>query len=781
MPSTTPISLLAFGFGNLAMLGWLAAAAAPLLIHLWSRRKFRETSWAAMTFLLAAMRRSARRILLQQWLLLAVRTLIIVLVVLAVAEPYGSGSLAGGPAGAPAHKVIVIDGSYSMAYRDGDASHFSRAKQLAAQLVRDSGPADTFTVIVMAQPARTILGRDVVDHAAVASQIESLTQTHTGADLAQALTLVAESLDDQAGRQNTIDRHEVYFFTDVQQATWNFNTVSGSHAPRGNRLPGRSGGPELPVATQSIEESRSHALRGNEGGAAQFALRERITALAKRAAIVIVDMAPSAAANLAVTQLAIADPYVNTGSDTTIEATLHQFGDQPRSNCVVELLVDGVPVAEQTLDVPAESDAAVRFSHRFRTPGEHTIAVRAAGDPLEVDSTRWLVAPVRDAIRVLCVAGKPGEAKYLADALDPDPTDASPIQPTVVAEVDLAELELGDFDCIFLCNVAQLTAGEAERFARYAAAGGGVVIFLGDRVEAESYNAAAEKLLPARIGQIVVEQQFGLDPLDYRHPIIAPFRGRERAGLLTTPVARHYRLESLPDRAGVEVAAALPGGDPFLVTAPLGRGRVVLVATDGSLASVEPASGEPWTAWPTWPSFLPMVREMLAFAVGGQSGARQQMVGTPLGGSGVVEEGSSGVVQKEKNYSTTPLLHYSTISITRPDGGADAVGVENGQDGGQWSYNATDLSGVYTVRGASAAPPQPFAVNVETTESDLSKADPQHLPPDVLLRATPQAAASLAANDLLPRAGWQRSLLTAALALLLVESLLAWHFGRGVT
>src|SRR4051812_48548838 len=114
--------ILAFGFSNLAMLGWLAAAAAPLLIHLWSRRRYREVPWAAITFLLAAMRRSSRRIQLQQWLLLAVRTLIIVLVVLAVAEPYGIGSLGNGPHGAAVHHVLVIDGSYSMAYRDGDTT-----------------------------------------------------------------------------------------------------------------------------------------------------------------------------------------------------------------------------------------------------------------------------------------------------------------------------------------------------------------------------------------------------------------------------------------------------------------------------------------------------------------------------------------------------------------------------------------------------------------------------------------------------------------------------------
>ena len=43
---------LAFGFGNLFMLGWLAAAAVPIVIHLWNKRRYREVSWAAIEYLL---------------------------------------------------------------------------------------------------------------------------------------------------------------------------------------------------------------------------------------------------------------------------------------------------------------------------------------------------------------------------------------------------------------------------------------------------------------------------------------------------------------------------------------------------------------------------------------------------------------------------------------------------------------------------------------------------------------------------------------------------------
>jgi hypothetical protein len=57
---------------SIGMLGWGAAAAAPILIHLFTRRKFKRVTWAAMEFLIAAAKKNQQRIQLQQWLLLAV-------------------------------------------------------------------------------------------------------------------------------------------------------------------------------------------------------------------------------------------------------------------------------------------------------------------------------------------------------------------------------------------------------------------------------------------------------------------------------------------------------------------------------------------------------------------------------------------------------------------------------------------------------------------------------------------------------------------------------------
>src|ERR1700758_4012537 len=113
MTSIQPI--FALGFANIPLLYGLAAASIPILIHLLNRRKFREVPWAAMRFLLAAIRKNQRRIRIEQWILLAIRTLIILMVVTAMAKPFLE-SFGVVIAGRAVHRVLVLDASMSMGY-----------------------------------------------------------------------------------------------------------------------------------------------------------------------------------------------------------------------------------------------------------------------------------------------------------------------------------------------------------------------------------------------------------------------------------------------------------------------------------------------------------------------------------------------------------------------------------------------------------------------------------------------------------------------------------------
>ena len=69
------------------MLFGLAAAAIPVLIHLLNFRKLRTVEFSSLRFLKELQRSSIRRIRIRQWILLALRTLLIVALVLAFSRP----------------------------------------------------------------------------------------------------------------------------------------------------------------------------------------------------------------------------------------------------------------------------------------------------------------------------------------------------------------------------------------------------------------------------------------------------------------------------------------------------------------------------------------------------------------------------------------------------------------------------------------------------------------------------------------------------------------------
>ena len=70
--------MLSLGFFNPMLLWALPLAAVPIIIHLLNRRRFNKVPWAAMEYLLRAMKRNRRRMQMEHWLVLLLRTLAVV-------------------------------------------------------------------------------------------------------------------------------------------------------------------------------------------------------------------------------------------------------------------------------------------------------------------------------------------------------------------------------------------------------------------------------------------------------------------------------------------------------------------------------------------------------------------------------------------------------------------------------------------------------------------------------------------------------------------------------
>lgn len=129
------------GFTAPWALAGLVLAGIPLLLHLVARREPPTLAFPAVRYLEEASRRHQRRLHLQHLLLLAVRTLLILCLVLAAAGPVRTGS-AGLGAHAPAALVLVLDNSLSAgAVRDGRVT-FDELREAAHGVLARASAAD---------------------------------------------------------------------------------------------------------------------------------------------------------------------------------------------------------------------------------------------------------------------------------------------------------------------------------------------------------------------------------------------------------------------------------------------------------------------------------------------------------------------------------------------------------------------------------------------------------------------------------------------------------------
>jgi len=702
--------LLALGLSSPWMLGWLAAASIPVWIHLWYRRRRTEHRWAATRLLIAAVTRRGRRLRISQWLLLALRAVLIGCVAVAAAGPFRQSAGVGVAAGQRTDRILVIDASWSMAYRpenDGQ-TRFDRAKRLATSIVQQSRQGDGFSLILMADRPRTIVRGPVFDAGAVRQEIARLRRLDGGGDVLATLAQVEAMATESARAFPHLAHREVYWLTDLGATSWKV-AVPGD----GNANPFRT----------------------------QVA---RISAVAR---LNLIDVGQTETDNLSVTRLVPSDRLGTASAPVRLIADIENHSSHAYPDQRVELYVDGHPAKKTTVTLAPHDRQSVVFSYTFQHPGDHTAEVRLAPDRLPLDNHRYLALRLPATVNVLCVGGSPRATHYLALALNPRRPAAGPIQPREVDDSQLDEIALTPFACVIFSNVRQFTAAEAKQLKAYLDAGGSTIFFLGSAVRALPYNRALAgeggggvHVLPVRIRAVAPPGRYRFDPLGYHHPSIAPFRGREQAGLLTTPIRRYWRLQlpsgsphfprhvvtaqaattTVPSAATsirpleqTHVALALRNGDPAVVEGRVGLGRSIVVAVPASLDAHDPATAEPWTALPVWPSFLPLVRELLIRAVRVKQEPLTAGVGDAIGA----------------RLPATPDPVPVRVTIRTPDDRQLSLPVQRHGDHATWSFSGTTSSGIYRARYMEPDRGEHmFAVNLLAEEGKLTRIDPRQLP-----------------------------------------------------
>jgi hypothetical protein len=549
------LSMPGLTFGDSAFLVGVVAALLPLIIHLIGRQRATPHRFAAISLLLRAERRVARRVELGNLALLALRTLATALIPIILARPHAASSDIDRPPPAPdAGTVIVVDASFSMQLRLRGATLFEIARDRATDLIREMGAAEEIAIVIARKSPERVTPGLTADRALLLAATAKLDVSAERSDITAALA-DAETL-----------------------------LQSSTRATRRVVLISDFAGPDFPEwrpSDPAITFYRADVARGAR-------LRNR-----------------------AVTAVRV-QPAFDVGANTfRFAVTVANHSDEPARALPIRLRV-ATQELSGTIDVAPRAEATKDF--HLALPLGEVLSGRASIDPddLPLDDSHPFVVSSNLGPRVLVVNGAPStiphkdEVHYLTRALRVVSTPQGPVRATVVTPDEASNFAA--FDIIFFCNVATGTAilGEARVRELEAAVrrGAGLVVTAGANTNAKTFAGNIDRLLPATLHTENVRSPTA--PLTTLTPGTdsAATRAFKEAASLGSPAPTFTRAMVLLPKPGTRAATLLrfSDGTPALVEHALENGRVLVFAS---------TLDRDWTDLPIRPLFAPWIADLV--------------------------------------------------------------------------------------------------------------------------------------------------------------------------
>lgn len=703
---------------NPALVWLLPLAAAPVILHLLTLQRLRTVELSTFRFLFDSYVQQRRQMQFMQALLAFLRTLFLLLLILAACRPVIQNWAGLFRAGSGREVLLLVDCSASMGAKALGQSALDRAKDAARAVVARLHPDDRVTLVRVAGRPTEVFSRFRSEQAAIEEALASLASGPGRGNLYAAL----------ASRFGPDARPPVsplvYFFTDAQASSW-----------------------------RELSRQREAAAKLLPAGTP----------------VVVVRVGGASGANLAVTGDPPPRQRAVLGLPVRLTARVANYGPV-EAEATVRLVVNDreVPAQRATLKLAPGEERVHAFApyepaEAGTLRGRFEVSLSGQGADAFPEDDRYLFAlPVEPKVRVLLVNGNPSadpfesETLYARAALaaerkaDAPPAAGAAAAATAPVARSLEVSEVGESalsvdavagaSVIVLANVSAVSPEVGARLRDHVVEGGGLLVFPGDRLNADAYHralfnpgGAAEPLTLATFGQPVGDPanpgtfaRIARVALD--HPVFSAFAQADAGA------ARYFDRVYLKRRHPLDLSKAprtsvlMETADraPALVQSRFGEGVLVLAgfplnAKWGNL----PLSGA---------EFVPMMLRLVSFAQ-----ARPDAEGpAAVPPDGAAEFSVTGRWAPVAGRVTDPLGRPTALAFERAGVRQTAV------------FDATSARGYYAAevrpeRDGSRAAELLFAVNLAADESDprpVAEAEARELLPSAdltLVDATAEA------------------------------------------
>ena len=577
----------------------------PLLIHLFNRQKVKKVYFSSLLFLRSLEKTRMRRVKIKEYLLLLLRSLIVLLVVAAFARPAIRGGFASKVgAHAKTSAVILLDNSYSMRYETKEGSLFDLARKKAGKIISQLREGDEVSLVLFAEQPELTREKPTYDFKNLLGQLDEVLPSYQVTDVGEALKSAFEILKDSRNLNQ-----EIYLISDMAGTGWYF-ADGGFSPPEGSK-----------------------------------------------AKIYVLDVWPEEKQNLCIEKIDFGNQLIESRRPFRIKAQVVNFTSRPAKNLLAGLYLDGRRVSQTDIDIERNGKATVEFVQTVEDAGIHTGFFEITDDDLMIDNRRYFAFKIPETIEVLLVGEHQTDTRHLGLALDP--RQKSDVH-MVVSEADrksLAGIDFNKYQVVIFSNLSRLSDVDLSNLERFVRRGGGVLFILGNSVDPEFYTEEIGKRffdLDSRLPLTSTKNVggfFTMEKIDWDHPIFQVYQNVEKERL---PQIKFSSIYELPQGENLRVISRFNLGKPALIEKNLGSGKALLFA-----ASLDEREGD----LVVHPFFVPFVNRTVEYLASDLSRLSEDF----LVGSKIERELDADLSREELKLTDPENLETSVAPIIQRD------------------------------------------------------------------------------------------------------------------
>ncbi len=454
-------------FLNPAVLFGLIAASIPIIIHLLNLRKLKKIDFSTLQFLKELQKNKIRKIKIKQWLLLALRVLIILAIVTAFARPTLVGvSIGGTTSAAKTTAVFILDDTFSMSVVDQNGSYFNQAKEAIKNILTQFEEGDEFGLVLVSHQPNEIEMTSNLNK--FKQEVEESNISFASGKLNTAIIKAAQLIGDA---QNF--NKEIYLLTDFQKG----------------RLASENEITDL--KEQLGEQVRLYSF--NYSG-------KDVT-------------------NCGIVELKINTQIFEKDKPVKFDAVVKNYSERVKDNLVVSLFVDGERSAQQSLNLnPGESKTA-NLEAPAKKFGYSEAFVEIEEDDILEDNKRFTSFSVPEKIPVLILYDNINDTK-LVDAALRSVSEKNYFELTLKKVEQVPGTQLSNFQVVIL--ISSDFSGESDRLNQFVNSGKGLIVFPASDDNSQNFSISLKSInISGATGLIKMDrdQSIRFNEIDFNHPV----------------------------------------------------------------------------------------------------------------------------------------------------------------------------------------------------------------------------------------------------------------------